>query len=125
MPTSRSTDIDRLIRLQSKPYLAKYLIHLSPFATDSFPAQIPLGARSVAWVESEVQLEEITNRAPPTAMENRRWLLMKAEFNPVKRLLQRPTHPNAIKAMCARWGVRTQLAGFQESIRDCGAGSPM
>lgn len=54
--TLASTDIDRLIRLTE----VKTLTGLSTssiyrlLATDSFPAQIPLGARSVAWVESEV-----------------------------------------------------------------------
>jgi prophage regulatory protein len=49
-------DIDRLIRLTE----VKALTGLSTssiyrlLATESFPAQIPLGARSVAWVESEV-----------------------------------------------------------------------
>ena len=47
---------------------------------------------------------------------------MKPEFNPVQRFLKRPTHLNAIKAMCARcMGCsETHLErGFKESIRDC------
>ena len=54
--TLASKDIDRLIRLPE----VKALTGLSTssiyrlLAASSFPAQIPLGARSVAWVESEV-----------------------------------------------------------------------
>lgn len=47
---------------------------------------------------------------------------MKAEFNPIKRFLKRPTHLNAIKAMCARCigCSETHLErGFKKSIGDC------
>ena len=57
MPNTLTTkDIDRLIRLTE----VKALTGLSTssiyrlLATKSFPTQIPLGARSVAWLESEV-----------------------------------------------------------------------
>ena len=47
---------------------------------------------------------------------------MNAEFNPIARFKKRPTHLNAIKAMCAAcMGCsETHLErGFRDSIRDC------
>lgn len=45
-----------------------------------------------------------------------------AEFNPIARFKKRPTHLNAIKAMCAycMGCSETHLErGFRDSIRDC------
>ena len=47
---------------------------------------------------------------------------MMAEFNPIVRFKERPTHLNAIKAMCAHCMGCTEThleRGFRDSIRDC------
>ena len=47
---------------------------------------------------------------------------MKAEFNPIARFQKRPTHLNAIKAMCAHCmgcGETHLERGFRDSIKDC------
>ena len=49
---------------------------------------------------------------------------MMAEFNPIVRFRERPTHLNAIKAMCAHCMGCTEThleRGFRDSIRDCTA----
>ena len=45
-----------------------------------------------------------------------------AKFNPIARFKKRPTHLNAIKAMCAACMGCTEThleRGFRDSIRDC------
>ena len=51
------------------------------------------------------------------------------DSNPIRRLHRRPTHLNAIKAMCAHCVGCTEThleRGFRDSIRDCTAwGCPL